>query len=219
MGQTWAGGQVPGRRDDFAEVTVRPARDSDRRTVGRLLVLGFPDKFAPVFGPDRERAAAILADLPPSGTVYVAEGAGEVVGTFTLVLEERTPSPLWPILRRHLGFGAALRAFVLLQLMGTSHPDPHTALVEAVAVLPEWRGRGVGRQMMAEALALARRAGRQRVGLYVVEGNAPALRLYTSLGFRVQRAHRLLWARPLFGAQRILYMTADLGRTRGAPRA
>ncbi|MCL6499491.1 MAG: GNAT family N-acetyltransferase, partial [Firmicutes bacterium] len=158
---------------------------------------------------------AVAAD----GTVYVAEGAGEVVGTFTLVLEERTPPPLWPILRRHLGFGAALRAFVLLQLMGTSHPDPHTALVEAVAVLPEWRGRGVGRQMMAEALALARRAGRQRVGLYVVEGNAPALRLYTSLGFRVQRAHRLLWARPLFGAQRILYMTADLGRTRGAPRA
>ncbi len=219
MGERWVSGQARGHGDGFVEVTVRPARDSDRRTVGRLLALGFPDKFAPVFGPDRERAAAILADLPPSGTVYVAERAGEVVGTFTLVLEERTPSPLWSVLRRHLGLGAALRAFLLLQLMGTSHPEPHTALVEAVAVLPEWRGRGVGRRMMTEALASARRAGRRRVGLYVVEGNAPAFRLYTSLGFRVQRTHRLLWARSLFGAQRILYMTAELGYPRGGPGA
>jgi len=193
-----------------APVWVRPARDPDRAAVGRLLAAGFADKFAPVFGPDPERTAAVLADLPPSGNVYVAEEAGRVVGTFTLVLEERPQGPLWPVLRRHLGFASALRAFLLLQLMGTSRPEPHTALVEAVAVLPERRGRGVGRRMMAEALAEARRAGRRRVGLYVVEGNEPAVRLYTSLGFQVQRAHRVVWTRPWFGARRVLYMTVDL---------
>lgn len=179
--------------------------------MGHLLAVVFADKFAPVFGCDHDRTAAILADLPPAGTVYVAEGAGQVVGTFTLVLDERPPAPVWPVLRRHLRLGAAVRAFLLLELLGTSRPDRHTALVEAVAVLPEWRGRGVGRRMMAEALAEARRAGRQRVGLYVVEGNHPAVHLYTSLGFRVQATHRLFWARPVFGARRVLYMTAEVG--------
>ncbi len=191
-------------------VWVRPAGDADRAAVGRVLAESFPEKFDPIFGRDRCRTAALLADLPPSGVVYVAEHAGQVVGTFTLVLEERVPPAVWPALRRHLPFPAALRSLLLLQLLGTGRPEPHAALVEAVAVLPEWRGRGVGRQMMTEALTRARQAGRRRVGLYVVEGNEPALRLYRSLGFRVQHGQALWWQRWLFGARRVLYMAVDL---------
>ncbi len=201
----------PSRGENPAQLRVRPARETDRPAVGHLLALGFPEKFAPLFGRDRDRTAALLAELPASGTVYVAEESGHVVGTFTLVLEERAQPGVWPVLRRHLPLPSAVRALLLLELLGSGRPDPHTALVEAVAVLPERRGRGVGRRMMAEALAQARQAGRRRVGLYVVEGNTPAVRLYTSLGFRVQKTHRLLWTRPLFRARRILYMTADLG--------
>ncbi len=207
-----SGGQPhPVRQESPTELRVRPARETDRAAVGRLLAVGFPDKFVPLFGRDRDRTAALLAELPSSGTVYVAEESGQVVGTFTLVLEERPHPGVWPVLRRHLPFPSAVRALLLLQLLGSGRPEPHTALVEAVAVLPERRRRGVGRHMMAEALAQARRAGRRWLGLYVVEDNTPALRLYTSLGFQVRRTHRLVWTRPLFGARRILYMTADLG--------
>ncbi|MER3461067.1 MAG: hypothetical protein C4303_08240 [candidate division GAL15 bacterium] len=189
---------------------VRRAGEADRTMVGYLLAVAFADKFAAVLGPDLQRNAAVLAELPSLGTVYVADSQGQVVGTFTLVLEERTHAPLWPVLRRHLGFWQALRALVRLQLIGTSRPEPHTALVEAVAVLPEWRGRGVGRCMMTKALAEARRAGHRRVGLYVVEGNEPAVRLYTSLGFRVQHVHPARWARSPGDPRRVLYMTVDL---------
>lgn len=189
---------------------VRPAREGDRGAVGRLLALGFPDKFGPIFGPEAERVAAVLADLPPTGRVYVADWGGQVVGTFTLVVESRPTPAVWPVLRRHLSFGAALRAAFLLGFLGSSHPDPETAVVEAVAVLPEWRGRGVGRRMMGEALEQARAAGRRRVTLYVVEGNEPAVRLYRSLGFQVVRAHVLWWQRWLFGTRRVLYMAKDL---------
>lgn len=191
-------------------VWVRRATDVDRPAVGRVLAEGFPEKFGHLFGWDRDRTAALLADLPASGAVYVAEQAGHVVGTFTLVLEERILPGVWPVLRRHLPCSSALRALLLLQLLGTGRPEPHAALVESVAVLPEWRGRGVGRRMMAEALAQAHRAGRRRVGLYVVEGNERALRLYRSLGFRVEYGRTLWWQRWVFGAGRVLYMTADL---------
>ncbi len=192
------------------QVTVRAAQEADRAAVGRLLALGFADKFQPLFGADLHRNAAVLAELPSPGVVYVAEHAGEVVGTFSLVLDDRPlPSP-WRVLRRHLGVARALWAWVLLELAGRGRPDPDTALVEAVAVLPEWRGRGVGRQMMERALAEAARGGRRRVGLYVVEGNTPAVRLYTSLGFRVQRVHHPSWTRPAAGGRRVLYMVAEL---------
>lgn len=47
-----------------------------------------------------------------------------------------------------------------------------------------WRGRGLARRMMAVGLDAAARCGALNVLLAVDEQNAPALRLYRSLGFR-----------------------------------
>ncbi|MDR7415354.1 MAG: GNAT family N-acetyltransferase [Armatimonadota bacterium] len=195
---------------DEPSLSVRPASPQDRGAVAEILTSGFLEKFSRIFGPDPRRVARILADLPSSGRVFVAEMGGRVVGTLTLVLESSSPAPLWPVLRRHLSFPRALWALVLLALMGSAAPEPDTALIEAVAVLPQVRGRGVGRALMRRALEEARRAGKRRAALYVVEGNQPALRLYGSLGFRAERRVPLLAGRFLFGASRLLYMTREL---------
>ncbi|MDR7438833.1 MAG: GNAT family N-acetyltransferase [Armatimonadota bacterium] len=195
---------------DEGGVSVRPASLQDRAVVAEILTSGFLEKFTRIFGSDPHRIARILADLPSSGRVFVAEVGGRVVGTLTLVLESASPSPLWPVLRRHLPFFRALWALVLLVLMGSATPDPDTALIEAVAVLPQARGRGVGRALMRRALAEAWRVGKRRAALYVVEGNLPALRLYESLGFRAERRVPLLVGRFLFGAPRLLYMAREL---------
>lgn len=50
-----------------------------------------------------------------------------------------------------------------------------------IALLPEWRGRGIGSGLLDALLAEARGAG-QVVQLFVETGN-PARRLYTRLGF------------------------------------
>ncbi|MFE0179137.1 GNAT family N-acetyltransferase [Streptomyces sp. NPDC059002] len=57
------------------------------------------------------------------------------------------------------------------------------AFVFSVEVEEEHRGQGLGRSLMLCAEAQARAAGRNRVGLNVFAGNAPALRLYESLGY------------------------------------
>lgn len=54
-----------------------------------------------------------------------------------------------------------------------------------VAVLPERRGDGFGRQLVDGAMAAARARGARRMFLEVRDGNASALRLYESLGFTV----------------------------------
>lgn len=64
-----------------------------------------------------------------------------------------------------------------------------TAFVLDVATRPEYRGRGHGRTLMLLAEAQAAEAGRADIGLNVFAHNAPAERLYTSLGYRTEAYH------------------------------
>ncbi|MCX4668587.1 GNAT family N-acetyltransferase [Streptomyces sp. NBC_01381] len=61
------------------------------------------------------------------------------------------------------------------------YDDP--AFVFDVEVDAEHRGQGHGRSLMLLAEAQAHEAGSSRIGLNVFAGNAPALRLYQSLGY------------------------------------
>jgi ribosomal protein S18 acetylase RimI-like enzyme len=61
---------------------------------------------------------------------------------------------------------------------------PEGWLVQGVYTVPELRGRGYGTIGMAGIIREAFAAGADHVQLAVVEGNAPAIRLYESLGFR-----------------------------------
>lgn len=59
--------------------------------------------------------------------------------------------------------------------------------IAAMGLAPELRGGGVGRRVLAETIAEARARGERRMVLEVIEGNAPAVALYTKLGFRPRR--------------------------------
>lgn len=56
-------------------------------------------------------------------------------------------------------------------------------LLEDVIVKAEWRGRQLGRQLVAQVFDWARAAGITRVTLLADQGNAPALAFYQHLGF------------------------------------
>jgi ribosomal protein S18 acetylase RimI-like enzyme len=62
------------------------------------------------------------------------------------------------------------------------------ALLEDLFVLPEFRGRAVGRGLLRHALARARERGARLVGLTTNERNRIAQGLYRSEGFRPQSA-------------------------------
>ncbi len=72
--------------------------------------------------------------------------------------------------RGKIGFAAASLAF-------------DTADILDVAVIPEMRGRGIARAMLVMLLELIKENGAKSVFLEVRASNAPAIGLYTSLGF------------------------------------
>lgn len=108
------------------------------------------------------------------------------------VAQERRPEG-W---RRQLeeyaapGYGAILAAWVGPEPVGMAGlrcvglgPDARGE-VWGVFVIPAWRGRGIGTELMRAVEAEARRLGRHRLLLDVVRTNEAAARLYMAAGFR-----------------------------------
>ncbi len=73
---------------------------------------------------------------------------------------------------------------------------PDAADVTRVAVLPEYRRRGLARLLMTELTAEAARRGIPRLQLEVRESNAPAAALYGTLGFKIEGRRRNYYRRP-----------------------
>lgn len=91
----------------------------------------------------------------PDYSLYVAREGRRVVGTFALLIMD------------NLG-----------------HAGTPSAIVEDVAVAPDRQGRGIGRRLMAFALARARRAGCYKLALSSNAKRRAAHRFYESLGFK-----------------------------------
>ncbi|HEU4621806.1 MAG TPA: GNAT family N-acetyltransferase [Burkholderiaceae bacterium] len=82
-------------------------------------------------------------------------------------------------------------AFIGDRLVGwvemTRYDQPsirHNGTLVNVGVAKDYRGQGIGRRLIEEALARAWNAEFLRVELFVIETNVNAIRLYESLGFK-----------------------------------
>jgi ribosomal protein S18 acetylase RimI-like enzyme len=69
--------------------------------------------------------------------------------------------------------------------------------VHDIAVAPRFRGRGVGRELLAAVKAHARTIGCCKVTLEVRSDNAVAMQAYRRAGFRGTEPETWFWSRPL----------------------
>jgi len=97
---------------------------------------------------------------------------------------------LVPSLRAHpttcvlLAFAATEPVGIAVCFLGFSTFQARPLLnVHDLAVVPEWRGRGVGRRLLHAAEERARQCGCCKLTLEVQEDNPRALGLYRSFGF------------------------------------
>ena len=89
---------------------------------------------------------------------------------------------------------AAAKAELMLPPPDERSTPPVVGYVKRVVVHPDFRKRGLARQLMQHIIAFARSEQQiDRIDLHVWEGNIAAVRLYESLGFELQ--HRELYFR------------------------
>ncbi|UPK00885.1 GNAT family N-acetyltransferase [Bradyrhizobium sp. 170] len=77
---------------------------------------------------------------------------------------------------------------VLLPLHELRNKAPDTWYVQALAAYPEYRGRGHGSALLAEAETLAASVGKRSLSLVVSDTNTGARKLYERCGYR-EAAH------------------------------
>jgi ribosomal protein S18 acetylase RimI-like enzyme len=73
---------------------------------------------------------------------------------------------------------AAVEGYDYMQLRGPA------GVVHDIIVDPEYRGQGIGKQLLDASLAFLNARGAPRVVLTTADRNAPALRLFENAGFR-----------------------------------
>ena len=80
--------------------------------------------------------------------------------------------------------------FVPLQAL--ENLAPGTWYVNVLAVMPAWRGRGLGTRLLALADATARARGRLDLSVIVADANTGARRLYERCGYRAAAARDMV---------------------------
>ncbi|MDQ3381436.1 MAG: GNAT family N-acetyltransferase [Actinomycetota bacterium] len=82
-----------------------------------------------------------------------------------------------------------------LSLSRDPHPASRHVADLGLMVAESHRRRGIGKQLLEEAVAWARSVGVQKLELHVFPWNEPALRLYESFGFEREGYRRQHYAR------------------------
>jgi GNAT superfamily N-acetyltransferase len=111
------------------------------------------------FQPDTERQATGLGLLlkDPHARAWVVDMKGQVIGMMTL------------------------------QILISTAEGGRVGLIEDVIITRAWRGRGLGKALLAEAADWAARHGLSRLQLVADRDNETALRFYRGMGWRKTR--------------------------------
>jgi putative acetyltransferase len=154
-GRPQGGGPIP-ERPPPAGVEVRPARPRDRAQVLALL-------------------AEVAAER-----VYIRT---EEVGRGRSRRERKWMRRSWTLEGANLVAVANGRIVGNLGIARESHPATRHIASLGMHVAADWRGRGVGSALLAEAFRWAEWAGVEKVTLTVYPDNERALALYRRFGF------------------------------------
>ncbi len=82
--------------------------------------------------------------------------------------------------------------------------------VESIAVLPEKKGKGIGKILMKEMESICKTRGAVRVVLEVREKNYSAIKFYESLGYRKSRIIENYYIIPYRGSRNAFFMEKEL---------
>ena len=70
-------------------------------------------------------------------------------------------------------------------------PDNKVAVIHILAVSPGYQGKGIGSEMIREAIRMAKSKGMQAIRLDALASNTPAHKLYKRLGFEYRGKQHL----------------------------
>jgi len=197
------------------DVSIGPATESDLFPTAAIVSEGF-EEYRTLFGDDpnlRTRCIVPILRMVGIPGLHVARHGSEIVGVLQ-VLTRATfwrgrPNDLihtwWRLLNPRKVWRGLLGLVPFASLFVTRPIRGGELYIATLGVHSKWRRRGIGRALLEYAQREAHRNGCSVLTLHVAEQNAPAINLYTSVGFITERVQRP-WLGSRIGVRRYLFM-------------
>jgi ribosomal protein S18 acetylase RimI-like enzyme len=182
--------------------SVGPVRPGDVRKLVDVHLRSFPGFFLTFLGPRflrllyseilNEPGHVALAARSPSGEMLgFAVGVADQSDFYTRLARRRwfsfAVASLCAVLRRPTIIPRLLRA---LQAGDDAQDGAAEALLMSIAVLPEYQGIGLGRELLTQFLLTLEARGIRSVSLTTdADNNEHAIRFYSGLGFNLARTY------------------------------
>jgi ribosomal protein S18 acetylase RimI-like enzyme len=185
----------------MAETTVVVERGDElgegyRRRITEVYVRSFAEDFV-AFSRDTGKLADAFEHMLLLERFYIALVNGQPAGLASLTEGDQTLfAPRWREIRRHLGLVRGLLCYMVIRMWFMRPSDgarPGLAEIGFVATEPAYQGRGVGTALLRSLLAHPEY--REYVLEDIKDTNAPALGLYSKLGFTVYKRRNVRFAR------------------------
>ena len=179
--------------------TIRPGLPPGTRPQAvRLYWTAFGPKLGRVLGPEARALAFLDRAMQGDHCLSAVATEGRLLGLAGFRTERGSFAGGSPDdLRAVYGWAGGLWRARLLGLLEDAEAG-RQFLVDGLCVVPDARGRGVGRALIAAICAEAARRGHDTVRLDVVDTNLRARALYERLGFRAVRTARIGLLRHVF---------------------
>ncbi len=200
-------------------IILAPARPEDSAAMARLWVDAFGATLGFILG-DRQRPfleAWLAQDPRLYDNTTLAVFDGKPIGYIQIEMTERKRRArvgvLCRLLFQHFGLAGGLKRLMQFWVTEWGHRYTEEDLyIFMIGVDASWRGRGIGRLLLQHAEEEARRLGKRRLRLGVVENNHAAKHLYESAGFRTLYRGRnpfLRWAEGVSGYEVMVKPLSD----------
>ena len=146
-----------------------------------------------MMGKQRDRILSNVCRIPGHDLslerAAIAETGGQRAGILMDMAAETMVDP-FPVIRKSAGFRVLRILFFGVPAMpilrATMRHDPGEWYIQALAVSPDFRGKGIGTQLLSLAEKRAREHGAATLALDVASDNAGGIRLYSRFGFETQ---------------------------------
>lgn len=185
----------------MVETTVVVARGDElgegyRRRIAEVYVRSFAEDFV-TFSRDPGKLADAFEHMLLLERFYIALMDGEPAGLASFTEVDQTLfAARWREIRRHLGPVRGLLGYVVVRgwfRRASEGARPGLAEIGFVSTEPAYQGRGVATALLRHLLALP--GYREYVLEDIKDTNAPALAVYTKLGFTVYKRRKVRFAR------------------------
>ncbi len=160
------------------DLIIRPALKEDAELIAKVITMAInTDEGNQLFPVFCELASREFSQYSYHNCLVAEVDAlpvGAIVGYDGARLSELR-EPIFELIDKYIGKSIVIE----------DETQPGEFYVDSFAVFQEWRGKGLGKQLLLSMMKKAASDGHKRVGLLVDQENPRAEKLYQSLGFRV----------------------------------